>query len=381
MPVYGAGNEYTGEALARRSASVWRALKEVFPVVRAAPVNGHLLAAVKGRAKLSLEPAVLGAHWTRGLKIEAGGAEVAPEEYFQAIFGGVLAIRPALDGPDRQTAVENLEAALAHAETSANRDTQPVAMAESLGLELEVRGLFSASESAPTFAALLRAWRNWLIGVPLAGVFVWALFSTWRSRAGGRGRWWLYAFATGLFGMALEIGLLSAYQNARGHVYSEIGGITASFMAGLALGTQASRRFPRTAGALLWLTLGMIALSLAIPWAITLLAGAAGGLLAAGFWLLMIVAGFFDGAAFSLLVALASGTGADCAQAGKPVPPNFGGWAYATDLLGSAVGGLLCGTVWIPLFGLTGAMSTMAAILVMALLPFFAWTKLKIQNS
>ena len=155
------------------------------------------------------------------------------------------------------------------------------------------------------------------------------------------------------------MGLLGAYQNVRGYVYGEIGGIIASFMAGLALGAFLAERLKARPRAILAaVTVGMILVAAGTPWAVSSLSGLVwSGPAAAGFWALVVLAGLLDGASFPVLVACGRGTGEE----------RFGGWVYASDLAGAGAGALLCGAVWIPLFGLSGAMLAVTAILAAAL--------------
>jgi SAM-dependent methyltransferase len=347
LPTYGASVEYLGEGLARRSAGVWRALREVFPATRAAPVDGHLLAAAKRPGRLDLRPAVLGARLASRpqaqpkISVRVGAATeempVPAEEYFAALFGGVLAVQRSLDGPDRQTYIEDLEQALI-----AGRRRRPPFVAP-------------ASLPAPAVPTLL-----------------------WPRRASLA----LCAFATGLFGMAAEVALLNCYQNVRGYVYAEIGGIVASFMAGLALGAAWCERCAssgatdrldsdadwrqterRLRAVLLAVVAAATLLTLLLPLLTDLLAKPANTTAAAaGFWALVVAAGFLDGATFPALVAWGARRG----------DQGCGGRIYAWDLAGSALGALFCGAVWIPVFGLSGAMYAVAALLVASWLALWA---------
>ena len=407
LPTYGASVEYLGEGLARRSAGVWRALREVFPATRAAPVDGHLLAAAKRPGRLDLRPAVLGARLASRpqaqpkISVRVGAATeempVPAEEYFAALFGGVLAVQRSLDGPDRQTYIEDLEQALSAAATPINRDSHPVTVTESLALTAEVTG------GGLSLAAVLRTCGPWTVGVPVGLSLALALAALiagrrrrppfvapaslpapavptllWPRRASLA----LCAFATGLFGMAAEVALLNCYQNVRGYVYAEIGGIVASFMAGLALGAAWCERCAssgatdrldsdadwrqterRLRAVLLAVVAAATLLTLLLPLLTDLLAKPANTTAAAaGFWALVVAAGFLDGATFPALVAWGARRG----------DQGCGGRIYAWDLAGSALGALFCGAVWIPVFGLSGAMYAVAALLVASWLALWA---------
>jgi spermidine synthase len=388
LSTYGAGHEYLSSALARRSGSIWRALAEVFPEVHAAPVNGHLLAAAKRSGTFSFRPAALGERLAARpqaqpkLIVQAGAQReetpVPPADYFDSLFGNALAVQMSLDAGERQTNVEDLEHALVAAPVPVNRDGHPVAVAESLALGAEVSEGGAEGRADVSLAGVLRAWGPWTVGIPVGLGCLLAGFFALRGRRGARssGPLLLVAFASGLFGMAVEVSLLAAYQNVRGYVYGEIGGIIACFMAGLALGAGWGERCRARPRRVLWRALaGALVFTLALPLAVDGLAWCPGLLAASGFWVLVFIAGFLDGIVFPPLVrcgasgspeALSSAEGGpDGAEAREA---HFGGRAYAWDLAGAALGALLCGAVWIPLFSLPGAMWAVSGVLLAALL-------------
>jgi spermidine synthase len=385
LPTYGGGTDYTGEALAGRSAIIWRTLGEAFPEVRAAPVNGFLFGAAKEKGIVTFDPSQLGRrlaarpHAAPSVPVESGGAvasvPVPPEDYFAGIFGGVLEVRESLDGHRTQERIAALEAVLAATPAAVNRDEHPVAVAESLVLGAETSGAGDAAGRGPTLAAILRRWGPWTVALPLGAAAAAAIAiiltglivrrsarGTPTSDVGPSGRrsaLLLAAFATGAFGMAFQVGLLAAYQNARGYVYQEIGGIAACFMAGLALGARLGER--PTAGGRGRAVAGlaaMIVLAVAFPAAAGRLAAVGPGVLAAGgFWAFSLAAGFLDGAVLAALVAC-----------GRAAPgERLGGWAYGFDLAGSGLGALVCGAAWIPLVGLGGAMLATAGLVAAGL--------------
>jgi len=295
---------------------------------------------------------------------------VPPADYFDSLFGDALAVQMTLDAGERQTHVEELESALAAAPVPVNRDGHPVAVAESLVLGAEASEGGAEDRADVSLAGVLRAWGPWTVGVPVGLGCLLAGFFALRGRgraapASASGPLLLAAFAAGLFGMAVEVSLLAAYQNVRGYVYGEIGGIIACFMAGLALGagcgSSVSRRLaPRR---VLWRGLGgALALTLALPLAVDGLAWCPALLAASGFWVLVFAAGFLDGIVFPPLVRCGAEGSAGADEA------RFGGRAYAWDLAGAALGALLCGAVWIPQFSLYGSMWAVAGVLLAALL-------------
>ncbi|MBI4863754.1 MAG: hypothetical protein HY815_26360 [Candidatus Riflebacteria bacterium] len=371
VPTHGAGADYVGGGLSIRGASVFGALRQAFPQVRAAPVNGFLFAASAGAGTIDLDPAALGRRLAgrpraaprvvirTGSTVET--AAVSPEDYFAGLFGGVLATQESLDRVKVQQHVEALETALASVAAVVNRDDHPVVVAESLILGAEMR-------SGHTLADLLRAAGPWTVRVPAALALLalggaLAAGRVARRRQGERPTrpaLLMAAFIVGLAGMALQVGLLAAYQNVRGCVYQEIGGIVGSFMVGLAVGARSGDQRLATARTRLVAALsGLAVLAAAAGSFAGLLAGLSSGPAAvAGFWGLVFATGLLDGAALAAIVSCRSASGSD----------RWAGRVYAMDLSGASLGALVCGAAWIPLAGLTGAMTVVAALVTAALL-------------
>jgi spermidine synthase len=366
LPAYGASSEYYGGALLRRTTAVWKAMRTVFGEVRAVPVAGHLLAGRSGPGTLTFLPTELGA------RIDARGearprlripgidedVPVSGEDYFAALFGGVLAVQPSLDGEDRQEGLVRLASALSETSVPANRDGHPVAVAESLATGQEV------AQGGTSWSAIIRIAAPVTLAVLLVATGVAAALGYLHRRAAPRQPLLICAAATGLFGMAVEVLLLHAYQNVRGYVYSEVGGLIACFMAGLALGAHVGTQVVAWRGAdqkgLVKTMAGCILSGVLLCVLLPFIWGEAGrlsepGMAAAGFWVLMLVVGFLDGLTFPPLVAL---FGEEQGRAG--------GWAYASDLVGAGAGALLCGAIWLPAFGVWGASLATAGILALA---------------
>jgi spermidine synthase len=368
MPAYGGGADYLGEALGERTGSVWRALRSVFPEVRAAPIHGFLFVAACRPRGACLDPSELGrrlasrpgtvAALESGTGRFADTATIPPEAYFEGLFGGALAIRKDLAGRPQQPQVEALEARLSATAGPLNRDAQPVVVRQSLWLDAELRG-------GAGLARLLLVHAPWLMALPLLVVGAGALWVVIQSRwmrssaptpVGRR----LCALATGWFGMALPVALLMAYQSVHGCIYSDIGILSACFMAGLALGAGLSVGSSHAARrrALAGLT-AMSGLALVLPaWTGWVSGWSAGLANVAGFWIAMSAAGFLDGAVLPALVLSGAVT----------EDTNWTTRLYAFELMGAGLGALLCGAVWVPYFGLAGATLGLAGIVAMPLL-------------
>jgi spermidine synthase len=166
-----------------------------------------------------------------------------------------------------------------------------------------------------------------------------------RRRSGGRRGLGLLlsAGAVGLSGMAFEVGLLIAFQAAAGFIYTYLGALTASFMAGAAGGAWLWRdaKRPHRVGLCMGIAFGVFGLLgfVGLPW----LAG--GGVLLVTVLLFMILealSGFLTGAFFPQVLSIFKG----------PDEAEGAGLLYGADLAGAAGGALLAGAVVIPLLGI-----------------------------
>jgi len=157
----------------------------------------------------------------------------------------------------------------------------------------------------------------------------------------------------GLCGLAVELSLLLATQEARGVAYHEIGALLTAFMAGLALGAPLGRRLVQWRPAR--------ALQLTVT---------AAGLVAAVSVLTVVQAvGHPDGALPLLLVqmlAVGAAVGAVYPAASDALAwsraESAAARAYTWDLVGAAVGALLASTIALPVLGLPGTCLTCAGL-------------------
>ena len=363
VPDYGSAPEYHSGTLAARDATVWRALRLEFAEVRAAPINGCLFVASDNVASVTLDPTQLAARLAQRpdavpvLMVDSNQVRIAEADYFTTLFGGVLAMRSALDGPAEQPLIRSLEAALAAAPARVNSDEQPVAVTASFALFAQLVG-----SPAGEWMGQWLVWGPVLLAVVVAlGIRLQTQCAVGVSPAdqalvpaGKMPAALLFvAFATGAFGMAVEVALLASYQNVRGFLYSEIGLLLAACMAGLALGARWGGRTRHPRRALVTVLSLMVLLAAVLPWIVRGLAMLRqDGLAASGFWGLTIVSGWLVGSVFPMLTAQG---------------PHRAASIYAADLAGAAVGAALCGTLWVPLVGLTSSILALALVLVTAL--------------
>jgi len=173
----------------------------------------------------------------------------------------------------------------------------------------------------PSVAALERTGAGPLaaaLGVVMA--FLFAAAALGRRAAGAT------AAVVGFCSMGWWLLLIAAWQSTRGSVYSEIGALTAVFMAGLAVGSLAATRIPhpqRLVPAVL-IAGTVLSIVLAAGWALSAPIVMIPPLLAVG--------GLLTGAAFPGLTRL-----------GPPNPRRAAGVAFSADQAGAAAAALLLG--------------------------------------
>jgi spermidine synthase len=393
LPAFGSSPEYVSSHLARRTGSILLALDSIFPDTLAAPIFGHLLIAGKRKDQITLDPNILATRFRSTpyqrpvIEIEKGSSvfpsvvnDESLPDYFSAIFGGVLAKGMSFLGEGKSQVVrENFEKVIRDSNVAANLDDRPSAVFYSLEL---LKSIADRKISGPTenTSSLMESIELYIFFLPflffLCATLTIASFSARKSRnrasmIAERCGLFLCAFTTGIFGMACEVSLITLYQNKSGYVYSEIGILTAIFMAGLALGALISgylkenKRCIRMNPSLFLagVLAAMTVLCLNIPAMIHKLSGfgaGAGARLAVGFAIL--AAGFLDGATFPLLLARARRLGHE----------KTGSFLYAADLSGACMGASFTGIISIPAIGIPRTLQFTAlfiAVTVFALIP------------
>ncbi|MEN8163692.1 MAG: hypothetical protein ABFS37_06160, partial [Acidobacteriota bacterium] len=157
------------------------------------------------------------------------------------------------------------------------------------------------------------------------------------------------AMAIGFASMTWYLLLLGAWQGSRGAVYSEIGALTAVFMAGMVTGSAWSRRWPEPGRSLLFL----LPMAAFLSWLIgsPLPSSHASVVIP----LLLACGGLVTGAAFAGTALLAKG----------PKDEIGIGRAFAADEAGAALAALIVGVIGLPLLG-TRTMATAAAMISLA---------------
>ena len=314
----GAENLWT-PALARRTASIQRALAAVFASVVVLPGSTQLLLA--SPAPLARDPELLGARLAaRGVAVRL----VTPA-YLRYLF--------------TNERVGEFAARLAATAAPENRDARPICYQYTLVLWLAryfpVVGLLELPRPGPAALAVAVALAL-LVGLAA------------RRREGWRRA--LLVAAAGFVGMVIEGVLILAYQVRQGVLFQDLGLLLALFMAGLAAGALAAGRClrgraSRRAGAAVVLaTAAVCAAAGALVGT-----GAGSGLAASG--LMLAAAGATTGALFAF-ASLARVT--DPAAVVAPL--------YAADLAGGSLGSLAGSLFLLPVLGLPATALLLAGV-------------------
>jgi len=313
---------YWNPEMARRNASVFRTLHDVFPYVVATPGDHNFFLASNEPLPEDADP-LIERFAARGIETQWVQAP-----YLEWLFTTErFAMTRALLERDPDARI--------------NRDLVPICYYYDFTLWLtmfgaEFRGVFEAAE-------LLHLW--WLLPPLLIVAFV--------LRRRPRPAVASMIGSVGFAMMSLEIVLLLTFQALNGYVYYAVGLVATAFMGGLALGAALARAIAH--GRVRVALMGALA-------GITLYAGALPLILIAGlpfpnlsFAALALVAGSLGGFAFALAARLAANLpGADAAA--------VAGLLYGSDLIGGCVGAVLTSVFIVPLFGIPQTCWATAAI-------------------
>jgi spermidine synthase len=168
---------------------------------------------------------------------------------------------------------------------------------------------------------------------------------------------------TGFAGMMFDLMLIFTFQSIYGYVFSWIGILVASFMAGAACGalllTTVLERLKNHFKAFKIIELAIICFSIAFPFVFYAVPTYSGSsevlfLLKVLFLTVSFISGFLTGSQFPLANILYLKKSGDLSQTA--------GLLYASDLLGGWFGGIIGAVVLLPVLGLTGACLTVALL-------------------
>ncbi|RMG35731.1 MAG: hypothetical protein D6720_06485, partial [Gammaproteobacteria bacterium] len=344
-------SNYIGGTVRSYAGSVYRTLSAAFPAVALQPGDQQLFCASPQPDRVSEDPTELARRYL---------ATPLDEHRFPAAsFASLL---PA-------ERVRYLHYQYQHFPAELNTDRRPV----TFYLNMLLWARFTASTLADQLARL-RALGPWPYLLP-AGVFLilWSLRNAMENRSQQRIQRQAGSLALALLGlvaMALQLVVLFDYQAHVGFMFERIALINALFMTGLALGAgllgQAMSRLGRAESwliGLLLLAAGILALT---PRLLEGLASLGGLTQELGYLGVSGLYGLLTGAGFPLGVRLAQHELQEAAPTG--------GVSEAADSLGGALGGLLTGSLLVPLLGVTGTTRVLALLALATLLPV-AWAR------
>lgn len=185
---------------------------------------------------------------------------------------------------------------------------------------------------------------------------------------------------TGFAGIAVEIILIFAFQNIYGYVYERIGLIVALFMLGLAIGGYTTNRFVlmrqrNWARILLYLEIFVVVYVFSLPQLLRLFSWQFAGSEYL-FTMLVVIAGMLTGLVFPIASKLHLESRLSTPDSG--LQTHFtAGMIDSADHAGAFIGAIMTGVLFVPLLGITGACTIIAALnAASAVLITFSW-KLK----
>jgi spermidine synthase len=339
------------------AGSLFRSLREAFPVVRATPGPDTLLVAGLRPEAATLDPGALARRW-------------AERRVRSASFDGSLL--PVLLDPERVAATE---AALAEAaaDATASHDDRPVSFLHALARRQQT----TAGPGGRLVAAASRLPAPFLaVVVFLPSLLVVAHLPTGaghvaRRRAAAAS----HAVAvTGAAGIGWSLLVLFSFQTQAGALYGQLGTLTAVFMLGLAVGATLARRMlavaweqggagrdaaPRVLRLWLAAALGFAAALPATLHAAGLATRGGAGVALMAHGLLLLAAGTLTGAVFP--------AAAECRLAAGEGAGEVAGRLEAADHLGAAAAALAGAVLLVPILGIALTAWLLAGLLAVAL--------------
>ncbi len=187
---------------------------------------------------------------------------------------------------------------------------------------------------------------------------------------------------TGFAGMVFSLVLIFAFQSVYGYVFSWVGLLVASFMAGAASGARLTTEiFPRRERGLklfIGIELAIIGYSVGLPFLLSAVNAYGGSpsaflLLRVLFLVISFIGGLLVGAQFPLANQLYLKDSASLS--------GTAGFLYASDLLGGWLGGIVGAVVLLPVLGVTGTCLTVGLINLASLIVLTTETRLVSMRS
>ncbi len=333
----GGANVLADEA-ARAAAVTLSTVRAVFPHVLVVPGIELSIHGTSMDGVLSDDPHVLARRFSS--RVRKGGS------FFAGRFESILE-------PSRVAAVSRQ---LDECPARVNEDLEPGGYLANIQLwEREVSTGGQTSSWTWTGLAQRTAW-IWLV-VPLLIWAIWRVVAAAR-RSAGQGDTIFSLATTGAVGMGVEVMVLYVFQAASGVLYSGIAAIIALFMAGLAVGALAGKRFLGSRGRFAGVICDVLVLVFLL---------ATGPFLGTFYQYLIpvaawsCVAGLVTGVAFPVFLKQAAMAHGDDERLAA-------GTMESADHMGAAFGALVTGIVWLPVFGLVATSLMFAALKVASLI-------------
>jgi predicted membrane-bound spermidine synthase len=337
---------YAGDSALKTAGSVLRTLKSVFAHVQLVAHRGNLFAASTAAGRVSPDPTLLA---SRHRAIPMDDAALMADK---------------LQGAISLERSRSLRRQLDLTGGALNTDSRPTTYFHAI----QLWGRRSGSEMPAVFAALERA-GVWFFVILLLVLGVARLAYRLTVPNPERSQRTNTAIAIGVTGfaaMALQIMILMGFQSHLGSLYQKVGLLTGAFMMGLAGGALAGRvlagrvRSPRL---ILALALAVLAVfSLAVPMTIGWLGAYGNGYVAAVYFGMSLSAGVITGCLFPLSVVTYDPQERDVGRTAAVMD--------AADHIGASLGGLLAGTLIVPIVGqhATAQVVALAAVVPAVLL-------------
>ena len=337
-------SNYLGKTVGGFSGSIFHTLKSLLPEIAIVPGDDHIYCATREPGRITEDPGELE---RRYLKISLD------EHRFPAMaFHSML---PAAD-------IRYVRERFAETESEINTDQHPI----TYYLNMVLWGRFSASEFADWLEQLRQQGLWPYLLPPILFVLLWLMRGTLeeatrpaiRRRAAS-----LSITMLGFIAMAAQLVILFSYQAHVGFIFERVALINGLFMTGLAVGAGIGRWLARTlspAPALMGvmvLTAGAFA---AAPQLLTLLS-ASTDLQEPGYLAGSLVLGLLTGMGFPLGVSIT--------QQEQSGVVRSSGINQTADNLGGAAGGLITGTLMVPILGVDWSCYLLSLFALLGLVP------------
>jgi spermidine synthase len=343
---------YWNPELARRNASIYRSLAEVYPSVAVLP--GEHTFFLASETPLDVDAGIMSERLAqRGIETRW----VTPGYLADLLTGDRFA--------QAQARVKGEVGA------QINRDLRPLSYTYSLALWLaRSSGSAQAGRALETADTLTLGWLAFPLGLAV-------LFARWK-------RSWALTLTVACVGMAqmlLELVLLFAYQALHGSLYGRVSLLVTAFMAGLALGGAAGNSLARRPDLLRRALVRVLAAIAVFSALLPLLFSLTPSPVGVPQWLfppLALLGGLLGGLVFPLVGALQMTYGGPlpAGQSATRHPPSAishqpsatGGLFYSADLAGGCLGALLGAALLIPILGIPQTCAAIALLAVAGLL-------------